>query len=80
MLTCVILHRLLRGVATIIREPGGPAAPELLRLIAWLPGRQVHPAAMQTALFAWFWLLAAVPSVTVRRLHDMCSSSYGTYC
>ena len=62
-----LLCRYLQAVAALVADADSPVQQDLLSLVAWFPATRLAPVAMHTAAFAWFWIMAAAPALTVRR-------------
>jgi hypothetical protein len=50
----------------LVADADTPVRQDLLRVIAWFPATRLASAAMHTAAFSWFWIMAAAPALTVR--------------
>jgi len=62
--------RYFQAVATLLVDTDTSARQDLLRAIAWFPVTRLAPAAVHTAAFAWFWVMAAAPGLTVRAFYS----------
>ena len=64
-------------MAALLVDTDTSARQDLLRAVAWFPVTRLAPAAVHTAAFAWFWVMAAAPKLTVRA---GCSRTCPTAC
>ena len=58
--------RYFQAVAALIADADSSARRALLHAVAWFPATRLTPEAMHLATFAWFWIMAAAPALTVR--------------
>lgn len=58
--------QLLLVSGLLIQNPKQRYAKEALKLLASFPSYHLRPSIVRNAVFAWFWIIAAVPELRVR--------------